>query len=124
MITESEIESMRRELADTKQRLADSPYVPGQWECQRCNFLLSKSYLLVPSLSTSANTDPAAEDCPNCNIPLHRVRYDLALQGAIHRFVTLADDMEKLLQESERLKVDGERLRLEVKALKDIIDER
>jgi len=57
-------------------------YVPGEWHCTRCGFVLTKSILAFDKGEILANTSPVAEGCPNCNVPLERVKTLEALREA------------------------------------------
>lgn len=49
-------------------------YVPGFWQCAKCEFSLVQSSLNANTGNVSA-ADNTGENCPNCDVPLWRVSW-------------------------------------------------
>lgn len=49
-------------------------YVPGTWQCPKCNFVLVQSNLNAADGSVTARDEPG-DKCPNCDSPLWRVSW-------------------------------------------------
>jgi hypothetical protein len=62
------------DLRDEVERLRKLVYVPGLWQCAKCNFQLVQSNLNVGDGTITARDTPG-DKCPNCNGPLWRVAY-------------------------------------------------
>lgn len=56
------------------ERLRGEVYVPGQWRCAKCKFVLQQANLNAHTGTVTAR-DAAGDKCPNCNSPLWRVTW-------------------------------------------------
>lgn len=57
-------------------------FVPGEWTCLECKFFLVKSFMSAETGDTWRNTEAAPENCPNCNVPMVKVKFIDALREA------------------------------------------
>jgi hypothetical protein len=61
-------------LVKGEQPPADQVFVPGQWRCPKCKFVLSQMNLNASDGAVTARDD-AGDNCPNCDKPLWRVTW-------------------------------------------------
>lgn len=84
-------------------------YVPGVWQCAKCDFRLVQSNLNALDGTVTANDKPG-EKCPNCDVPLWRVSWKQDAIEATNRMGQYFDETQALkAQLAER---DGQLLAL------------
>jgi hypothetical protein len=106
------IDSLRRELAQAKNQIADLArderlFVPGLWRCPLCNFQLSRTSINAStgSMGTTAADREDTEPCPNDATIMVRVSWQercKELSSISVEYVERAADIEGRLGIAER----------------------
>lgn len=73
------------------ERLRGEVYVPGQWRCAKCKFVLQQANLNANTGTVTAR-DVTGDKCPNCNSPLWRVTW---MQDAHEMLDRATEQMER-----------------------------
>ena len=84
---------------------AGDVFVPGQWRCPKCKFVLSQ-FNLNASDGSVTTRDEAGDKCPNCDKPLWRVTWK---EDAMEMAERAAEQVQRAVSaeaEVERLKLD------------------
>ena len=105
---EQELQKAREELAEISNdaRL----FVPGQWECPKCKFSLSRTTLNVSSgtAGTTAADREETEACPNDGTMMIRESWEqrarFLMQNQDLKFTWLGQDHERLEQQVQELR--------------------
>jgi hypothetical protein len=88
------------ECLDEIARLASLVYVPGQWHCPNCKFILTKSILYAKSGNIGVNFH-CDEKCPNDGTPMEPRMWE---QDA-RQMAELMPELRRLRREEESRKV-------------------
>ncbi|WP_299671762.1 hypothetical protein [uncultured Roseobacter sp.] len=78
----------------------DGLFVPGAWQCQKCDFRLMKNILSATTGDVHADTS-TPENCANCDVPLWRVTWEADCREAWQH---LEEEMEKTRRLTKVLK--------------------
>ncbi len=81
----------------------DQLYVPGQWRCPKCNFVLYQRTLHAADGTVSARDEPG-EPCPNCKTPLWRVSWKEQAAELEERCIEQIEERRKVEEENTRLR--------------------
>lgn len=66
---------LEREIALVRIECEAANYVPGQWICPKCEFVLTTSIMHAPTGNVGANLANVTEPCPRCGDKLHRMTW-------------------------------------------------
>jgi hypothetical protein len=93
-----EIVELRADNAKMKQE----KYVPGHWECKKCEFYLVSKILYVQSGSIGSNDSP--NQCANGCGPMWRISWTDHVRKVIEGVDALADERNQLRAENAQMK--------------------
>lgn len=91
-----EYAALERELEQLKASCEKDVFIPGVWQCPKCNYRVVKSNLYVQSGTVGPDTSPFVEKCPNDGQFMKPVKYRDEVAG----WEKLAD---QLLKDKARL---------------------
>lgn len=76
--------------------LENAQYVPGEWTCDACGFIVTKNVINPASGQVGRSLADNLEACPNDGTALRRVRMDEACRDAREAAMKLAAENRKL----------------------------
>lgn len=75
--------------------LLERRFVPGEWRCPSCGFVLHKRVIRVADMSVSVNDRDEAELCPNDGATMKRVTWEQNSKDADAAGLALAKELRK-----------------------------